>query len=63
MKLRLQQALDAAGMSQRELARRLGHAHQWVDQLVEQRSCTLRTVTRLAAAMGVAEQELVEFER
>ena len=63
MKLRLREVLLSLGISQRELAKRLGVDHQLVNYYVTSQRCTMARLRLLAEKLQVSERELVEFER
>jgi len=63
MKLRLREALESRGISQRELARRMGVDRQLVNHYVMSGRCTMPRVKMLAEALQIRELDLVEFER
>ena len=43
----------AAGLTQRELAARIGCTRQHISKLERAETCTLRTLTKIADALGV----------
>jgi transcriptional regulator with XRE-family HTH domain len=63
-RFRLAEALDIAGMNQRELARRSGVSFVTINRICANHTngVTLETLDRLAAALGVAPGELIESD-
>jgi len=62
MRLRLQEVLAATGVSRRELAQRMGRTHQHISYILKHRRCNFATVSALALALGIPEQELIQYQ-
>ena len=63
MRLRLQEVLQAAGITAADLAVQMGTTRQHVAYLLRVRRCNFQTIARLADALDLPEQELVEFDK
>ena len=54
--------MRSRGLTSSQVAAALGCSRQWIEQMANKRSCTLRTVTRLAATLQIPEEELIEYQ-
>lgn len=59
----IENAMDAQGMTGTELADAMGVSKQRISVLINQRSATIRTIEKVAKAMGLTASELLDFEK
>lgn len=54
--------LAEKGMTQNDLAIKVGISRQGINDILNRESCTLKTLGRIAKALGVPVQEIVKEE-